>query len=696
MVIQKRLDYGYSGYQVPPMPQFPKSAKKKRSVRKKADENQMCPIDLLATIAGKLLSDNENSTLSPYCINETSKDVVKQEAFCTKVPIKTEAFDQQSCNNTVLDPEVIEKQISCGPDEHSQASGATNSGPASLSVKSIISDAIAEDSVILNNGVKIGYPSDATISRCGSTSKSPAFAKAEGEGDGLTRPLDSENQIPGNGLEINAPEMYSLEDPMYLDAKHLALVSSDSSAEVPACRNHFPCNSPLPKPESGIENVVHRDDDDNSSGCSHPSSTITNKACRPQCIGDHGVRKLSMKYRKAAPNMMKYDRVSNYDIETKAVLRSKKICYTRQRTQRSYFKRRRLIERCMISASNRGFFSEDISSLCEKNSIKIEAHDPHRTSLEAKGASPTRIGQSSSYNSVKLSIKSFKVPELFIEIPENATVGSLKRTVMETVTAILKGGLRVGVVLQGKKVRDDSKTLCQVGISSSEKLDSLGFTLEPVPTQTQPPPSLKRSGDPRLLCLDEAVQPLARIPPLDLSIGEASEVTPQPVLTSCPESDHDSVHSRTDASSLDKANANKLALVTVPPISVEALTVAPVPKPRRPEHVQRRIRRPFSVAEVEALVQAVEKLGTGRWRDVKLQAFDSAKHRTYVDLKDKWKTLVHTARISPQQRRGEPVPQELLDRVLSAQAYWSQQQAKLHHIKSSSAAEAETTSCLLL
>lgn len=47
-------------------------------------------------------------------------------------------------------------------------------------------------------------------------------------------------------------------------------------------------------------------------------------------------------------------------------------------------------------------------------------------------------------------------------------------------------------------------------------------------------------------------------------------------------------------------------------------------------------------------------------------------------LQDKWKTLVHTARISPQQRRGEPVPQELLDRVLAAHAYWSQHQAKQH------------------
>jgi hypothetical protein len=49
-------------------------------------------------------------------------------------------------------------------------------------------------------------------------------------------------------------------------------------------------------------------------------------------------------------------------------------------------------------------------------------------------------------------------------------------------------------------------------------------------------------------------------------------------------------------------------------------------------------------------------------------------------VQDKWKTLVHTAKISPQQRRGQPVPQELLDRVLAAHAYWSIHQAK-HHVK---------------
>ncbi|QCD79692.1 hypothetical protein DEO72_LG2g6 [Vigna unguiculata] len=55
-----------------------------------------------------------------------------------------------------------------------------------------------------------------------------------------------------------------------------------------------------------------------------------------------------------------------------------------------------------------------------------------------------------------------------------------------------------------------------------------------------------------------------------------------------------------------------------------------------------------------------------RWREVKLQAFSDADHRTFRDLKEKWNTLVHAARIPPLRRRGEPIPQELFDRVLTA------------------------------
>ncbi|KAG1365789.1 putative protein IWS1 [Cocos nucifera] len=243
---------------------------------------------------------------------------------------------------------------------------------------------------------------------------------------------------------------------------------------------------------------------------------------------------------------------------------------------------------------------------------------------------------------VKLSIKSFKVPELFIEIPETATVGSLKRTVMEAVTAILGGGLHVGVLLQGKKVRDDSKTLLQAGISHVDKMDNLGFMLEPSSTGASTAVINLEYRHSLLPC--DATEPLA---------------SPEPQLNSAlnfSESD-DSVYSPIDTKLLNIAPAappttatTSRAVVPVPTMSIEALSMVPLHKPRRSELPQRRIRRPFSVSEVEALVQAVEKLGTGRWRDVKLQAFDNAKHRTYVDLKGF--DLIHTSYMDED---GEPL-----------------------------------------
>ena len=52
--------------------------------------------------------------------------------------------------------------------------------------------------------------------------------------------------------------------------------------------------------------------------------------------------------------------------------------------------------------------------------------------------------------------------------------------------AILGGGVHVGVLVQGKKVRDDNRTLLQTGICCKEKLDKLGFTLEPSSIQSSP------------------------------------------------------------------------------------------------------------------------------------------------------------------------------------------------------------------
>ncbi|CAN6992659.1 unnamed protein product [Brassica oleracea var. botrytis] len=273
--------------------------------------------------------------------------------------------------------------------------------------------------------------------------------------------------------------------------------------------------------------------------------------------------------------------------------------------------------------------------------------------------------------SVKLSIKSFRIPELFIEVPDTATVGSLKRTVMEAVTALLGDGIRIGVLVQGKKVRDDNNTLSHTGLSCRENLSNLGFTLEPghvplcseshvISMPTDSTDFSERSFD-------------SRIP---FHLQDADHVISS---GNCVENNQELVPYQSDVSADEQQqpSSDSRALVPVSALEPEALAIVPLnEKPKRTEVSQRRTRRPFSVTEVEALVAAVEELGTGRWRDVKLRSFDDASHRTYVDLKDKWKTLVHTASITPQQRRGEPVPQELLDRVLAAHRCWSQHQMK--------------------
>jgi len=84
---------------------------------------------------------------------------------------------------------------------------------------------------------------------------------------------------------------------------------------------------------------------------------------------------------------------------------------------------------------------------------------------------------------------------------------------MEAVTAILAGGMRVGVLLQGKKVRDDKQTLLQAGISHNDKMENLGFTLEPNSAQT-PSLTCPEDSNPNSLLLSNPVLPCASTEPV--------------------------------------------------------------------------------------------------------------------------------------------------------------------------------------
>ena len=103
------------------------------------------------------------------------------------------------------------------------------------------------------------------------------------------------------------------------------------------------------------------------------------------------------------------------------------------------------------------------------------------------------------------------------------------------------------------------------------------------------------------------------IPVLDSGITDT--LHDSPLLTypgNLIESNHESTSSLADTT-LDKLTPDSRAIVAVP-ATTETLAVVPVSqKTKRSEFVQRRTRRPFSVTEVEALVHAVEELGTGRY-----------------------------------------------------------------------------------
>ncbi|KAJ0984006.1 hypothetical protein J5N97_002362 [Dioscorea zingiberensis] len=672
-----RLGYGFNGNQVPAMLLLPRSAKGKRSVRKKSKDNAMCPFDVLAALAGELLLERENPSIAKAIAgasSPTSNSKLKQARLFEEKPIKAEAFDQGSCSESVSCC-----NGGCVLKEHGQLLNSTSTKPSVLVKSDVLSKDVSSGELMIKC-IKDDYG-------CSFERHSPCYSELwEGNlVDGIRMSKESEPPTCRSLTDGNVLETCILEEPMQLDMKPPALVSSDSSIEVPSGKDHISRNSSFPTSwRDEKEPHVNKDDDENSSRCTH-ASTITSKALRSHDKQNDRIKKLLMsKFRKDSPLATNRDFPSS-DVDKKPLFNSRKVGYTRQRTKKYPFKRRKRSERGLISAYSGAANYEYMSNVPEIN-MKVENFDLGATLQEANRKSSTVAGQRSLHESedfhVKLRIKSFKVPELFVEIPKSATIGSLKRMVMDAVTAILRGGIHVGVLLQGKKIRDDNKTLFQAGISQGDKLDKLGFILEPN-TATLSPPLLTSHEEPQSLLPCNAAEALAWLPSAthltDPTTLIAHPELPIPSAVNSPESDHDSVHFPMDASPQDhqgETTADSRALVPISAVSMKTLSMVPIQKPKRPEHSQRRIRRPFSVSEVEALVQAVEKLGTGRWRDVKIRAFDNANHRTYVDLKDKWKTLVHTAKITPQQRRGEPVPQELLDRVLAAHAYWSQQQAK--------------------
>ncbi|XP_073288374.1 telomere repeat-binding protein 3-like [Primulina huaijiensis] len=652
MVSKKRLDDKFNGFQVPVIPRAPRSIRRRgRLCKKLVEDNELCPFELLAAVAGKLLQESESSACSNAGEGKGPLGISRDGFVMGQHgnPLKSEGLDHGSCAESSFVPEVSVQECNL----LSNLEGFPSDGNAPI---------VECSSVHASSGLLKNVDSDIKLGLC--EGKTDVRFNNKMENGPESQSDDNKKHIS----EVSVATTSAVKDPTAEYVNTNVLINSDSNVQLPLYRD--PITGAFLSNHWNNVKLGNSDDDEYSFGCNRPSTKI--RSFRPQpWSGNRRIRKmLTSKYWKAAPKLKDFDLYNSCE-RMRSFYRYRKNIYARERFQRAPIKKRKLFDHRFTIAYDQEASGESISSSPEKRASGLPA--------TLKGHQKLKDSR------VKFSIKSFRVPELYIEVPETTTVGSLKRTVLEAVNAILGGGIRVGVVLQGKKVRDENRTLQQAGISESCNLDTLGFTLEP--SFTDLPSSMTPKKLPLALTCD-ADQQLPRSPAtadFGSVISCSSDVPVVTKLATNVDNRKPTSSPETPANALtDGSIPNSKALVPVDPMNVESLALVPVdPKLKRGEASQRRTRRPFSVSEVEALVEAVENLGTGRWRDVKKRAFEDADHRTYVDLKDKWKTLVHTASISPQQRRGEPVPQELLNRVLSAHSYWSRHQCKQQHGKNS-------------
>ncbi|CAL0317677.1 unnamed protein product [Lupinus luteus] len=659
----KRLDYGFRGFQVPPTARRHRSTRRRVPSKKSAEDDQACAFELLASLAGELLQESENSASSnaseashhPSC----SHSIVEKEREGEVKPLMAKGNHDGSCAESILFTEMESQKSNQKCLEHAQ-------NDCIVQCVSVNNNSNSEcwekfEAGLMSKNCKCGNKFVHHSNRLVEIPEDVRESSDANVKNGFRR----EQVVSNSGFKgLPLGNKFCLKDPLELSANSPALINPNSKVRSPFCGDMF-LNASISR-HGNNNKLGFRDDDENF--LRYKRVCTKSKALRPpQRVARRRIKQLlTSKRGKVAPKLKdcEHSRTEFADEGVKPLYHKRKACYYSFERSRhgTLFKRRKFFGRSSVLTSDGGFSCDSVSNSPDKG-------------IDGDSSNSSAKLQASKDSHLKFSIKSFRIPELYIEVPRTSTVASLKRAVKEAVMGMLRGGMHVGVLLQGKKVRGNNRTLGQTGISREENLDKLGFVLEPSSLQASPAVCV---GEPSQCKTPQPTRsPEAHV--LDSGITDA--LPDSPFLTNASnlvESNHESTSISTDTI-VDKITTDARALVTVPTRSTKALAVVPASqKTRHSELVQRRTRRPFSVSEVEGLVEAVEELGTGRWRDVKLRAFVNANHRTYVDLKDKWKTLVHTAKIAPQQRRGEPVPQELLDRVLGAHAYWSHHQAKQH------------------
>lgn len=87
-MLQKRLDYGFSGYQVPWVPRASRSPRGRGSSKKKLEDDRIYAFEVLASLAGKLLQERETSASISDASRKNQQTVVKCKKHVEALPAK--------------------------------------------------------------------------------------------------------------------------------------------------------------------------------------------------------------------------------------------------------------------------------------------------------------------------------------------------------------------------------------------------------------------------------------------------------------------------------------------------------------------------------------------------------------------------------------------------------------------------------
>ena len=259
------------------------------------EDDQTCAIDLLATVAGKLFSqDKENPTVPSDTSTEKDQTEFVKECQDANKLLEAELSDKGSCDKKCF-PHLSSQtnNQNCSLKEFPHPEIDVHPGIASVVItSSSCSERFVAEKLVdgkshskmenFTNKDKLdssGYPE---VSCC----------KLDGDTSKVMDELPKLKKVPN----ASGTEMRSVEDP--LAEKPPALISLAGNAKLSRYDDRIPYSS-LSK---GCDNVpvVSRDDDENCSGCTHPCTKT--KSFRPRtCIDDKRIRKLlACKYRKVA------------------------------------------------------------------------------------------------------------------------------------------------------------------------------------------------------------------------------------------------------------------------------------------------------------------------------------------------------------------------------------------------------------